>query len=117
MILPWQMNNDPNIPPGDDLKRLLSAWQVSGSLPPRFRRQVWQRIARQEAEGRPGPWASLVNLITVALARPALAMSYLMVLLAAGVGAGYWHARNENAQLSHEMQARYVHMVASYEQH
>jgi hypothetical protein len=49
------------------------------------------------------------------LARPALAASYLAVLIAAGVAAGYWHARLDNAHVARQLGSRYVRLLDSYE--
>ena len=36
--------------PDDPLDELLTHWQVRGDTPPTFQREVWARIAAQEAE-------------------------------------------------------------------
>ena len=96
------------------LHRLLGEWQVKAALPPRFEDRVWQHIAREEAAPA-NLWSELVNRLSAALLRPGLAASYVTVLLAAGLLAGYWHARVDNARTSRQLESRYVRMVASYE--
>ena len=49
------------------------------------------------------------------LSRPALAASYVAVLLMAGVVAGYWQARTTNAQVDDHLSSRYVQMVDPYQ--
>ena len=97
------------------LNKALAHWQVNASLPPRFQERVWQRIAREEAQAPLGLWSQVCQRLGAALLRPSLAVSYLALLLAAGLLAGYWHAQVDNARAAHELQSRYVRMVASYE--
>ena len=97
------------------LHEALSEWQVKEALPPRFREQVWQRIAREEGEA---PWylrTHLLGRIGTAMMRPSLAISYVTGLLLIGLLAGYWQAREENARTSRELGARYVQMMAPYQ--
>jgi hypothetical protein len=42
-------------------------------------------------------------------------MSYLMVLLLAGILAGYWQARVTNAHAEEQLSARYVQVVDPYQ--
>ena len=43
------------------LHSALGEWQVRETLPPRFTEQVWQRIAREEAQGPASVWTQLFN--------------------------------------------------------
>src|SRR5438270_12833317 len=74
------------------LSNTLRQWQISEPLPPRFREQVWQRIARAEAETPEAPWAQFTNWISQVMSRPSLAASYVTLLLLTGLFAGYMHA-------------------------
>jgi hypothetical protein len=98
------------------LNAVLRDWRVNAALPPRFQEQVWQRIARQETPTTATPWALLVSWVEQTLARPALAASYVTVLLLAGLATGYWQARLEGARTSAELGSRYVQMVDPYQQ-
>jgi hypothetical protein len=51
----------------------------------------------------------------MAVARPSVAASYLVVLLLAGVLAGYWQARAANARAEEMLSARYVQVVDPYQ--
>ncbi len=97
------------------LHQVLNEWQVSESLPPRFREQVWHRIARAESPKAEGLWKQLLERVAGAFLRPSLAVSYVAVLLLAGLLAGYWHARLDNAQVTEQLGARYIQMMAPYQ--
>ncbi|TDU71243.1 hypothetical protein EI77_02365 [Prosthecobacter fusiformis] len=47
--------------PDDPLDELLSQWQVPGEAPPSFQREVWARIAADEAD--PGLWEKLSSFL------------------------------------------------------
>ena len=97
------------------LSKILRHWQVKEPLPPRFREQVWQRITRTEAQAPKAPWIQLANWIAGLMARPSLAVSYVTVLLLAGLFAGYLHARADTARVSVELGSRYVQMLDPYQ--
>jgi hypothetical protein len=101
--------NDPN------LRKVLREWEVKEPLPPRFREHVWQRIARREASPSESPWVLIANWVGGLFARPSLAVSYVTVLLAAGMLAGYLHARADTTRMSEELGARYVQMLDPYQ--
>jgi hypothetical protein len=109
----------PELPNDPDklFNRALREWEIKEPLPPRFGERVWQRIAREEAHAPAGFSALLSNWIAQALARPALAVSYVTVLLMAGLLAGYWHAQTEKARTLESLSARYVQMINPYEAH
>ena len=101
---------------GDDsrLSELLQGWKVKESLPPRFGERVWQRISRLETAESASLWFELLGGFDKIMMRPSLAVSYVTVLLAVGLAAGYWHARLENAQTADQLGARYVQMMDPY---
>jgi hypothetical protein len=103
----------PNQTSGDDpsLSRLLHEWTVDRPLPPRFQEQVWQRVSRTETQPRPGWWASLARLLEARLPRPAVAGSYLALLLAVGVATGTWAAQIKASHLQADLRQRYVQSV------
>ena len=109
MELPHSTDSDPA------LDTLLREWRVSDTLPPRFQEQVWQRIAREEAEAPGSVWALLLGRLGGALRRPSLAVSYVAVLVVSGLLAGYWQARSDNARTAEALGARYVQMVDAYQ--
>ncbi len=104
-------------PAGQDeaLSKLLRSWKPDAQLPTRFQQAVWQRIERGDAGVKVPLWQSLLARIEAALARPALAISYVAVLLIAGLGAGYWHAEGRTAQVQSDWRARYVQAVDPYQ--
>ena len=101
---------------GDDtrLHQVLQTWAVREPVPPRFGERVWQRISRLETAEPAGLWSQLRGRFALVLTRPPLAVSYETVLLAAGLAAGYWHARLENAQTADLLGTRYVQMIDPY---
>lgn len=97
------------------LCKVLQAWKVDETLPPRFEERVWRRLSLEPASTSSTLWTAVLDRLTRAFARPALAASYLAVLIAAGVAAGYWHARLDNAHVAHQLGSRYVRLMDSYE--
>jgi hypothetical protein len=96
------------------LRQVLRQWEVAEPLPPRFAEQVWHRIAREEARSPVSLWSRLTNWVVQSMSRPRLAASYLTVLVAAGLAAGYWRAQVEKAHTTEELGVRYVQMMDPY---
>ena len=96
---------------------MLREWEIKETLPPRFQERVWERIAREEARRVESVWVLVQKRFAQLLARPALAGSYLAVLLLAGLLAGYWQARAEQARTLEQLGARYVQMLDPYQAH
>ncbi len=96
------------------LSKLLKAWKPEGQLPPRFQEAVWQRIDSAEAAR-----LSLLQIVAVwierSFSRPALAVSYVVILLILGAGAGFWQAEGKTAEAQSEWRARYVQAVDPYQ--
>lgn len=99
------------------LLALLRECKVAVTLPPRFQEGVWRRIARNEEQ-----LSVLFTLrtkfarwINTMLPRPALAVSYVAVLLVIGASAGWAQARQEKTRVSVELSARYVQSVDPYQ--
>ena len=107
----------PEIQPDSDplLRQALHEWVVKDPLPPRFRERVWQRIAREEGPATGSLWSQFVNWVEQALARPSLAVSYVTVLLVAGLLAGHWQAQRDSARMTQELGARYVQLLDPYQ--
>ena len=96
------------------LSKLLKTWKPEAQLPPRFQEAVWNRIACADT-----PRLTLRQALTLwvetTFSRPALAVSYVAVLLFAGLGAGYWHGEGKTARAASESRARYVQSVDPYQ--
>ena len=103
------------VDPNDPLSEMLRAWKVSAPLPPRFEERVWNRIARAEAAAKVTLWTQFRGFLERALPRPVMPASYLMLLLLAGVGTGYWRGQEKAAHLRHEMGTLYVQSVDPYQ--
>src|SRR5436190_1438121 len=81
----------------------------------RFQDRVWQRIAREEAQTSIRPWTLFSNWLSQFLARPSLAVSYLVLLLFTGLLAGYWQAHVEQTHTLEQLGSRYVQMMDPYQ--
>ncbi len=105
-----------NNPSDDDkaLRSLLREWKVEASLPPRFQDGVWRRIEHEEVSPAhaPSPWVEAVRKwMADLLPRPALAIAYLTVLLAAGASVGWAQAQHETARVNSQLSEQYVQVV------
>jgi hypothetical protein len=97
------------------LRRLLNEWRPEVSLPVRFQEQVWQRIERSQTPVLPSVWTMIAHWIGTVLPRPALAVSYMAVLLVIGVTAGWAQARQETTHIRDELAQRYVRVLDPYQ--
>jgi len=101
------------------VSRLLREWQVTSPLPPRFAENVWRRIEQAEPAAPPASnptlWAVVKTWLALTLPRPAFAISYVSVLLIAGLSAGYWHARVETMSWDKALASRYVQEVDPFQ--
>ena len=109
---PTNMNEHEPISDNESLSKTLREWKVSASLPPRFQEQVWQRIARSRPQlAQRSRWEALVQWVETAFSRPALAVSYVTVLLFAGVSTGYWQAQGKAGRAVAQGRMLYVQSV------
>jgi hypothetical protein len=97
-----------------DMTSLLRKWKVTPPLPPRFKEQVWQRIEKSQVVAV-SPWTLLRDWVAQAFARPAMAFSYVAVLLGAGLAIGFWQGHLNTERTTAELGARYVQLMISYE--
>jgi len=106
-----------NQPPEDNdpLRKTLLRWEVSTSLPPRFEERVWERISRATPHGESSVLGVLRKWLETALPRPAIAASYVAILLLGGVAMGYWRGQEKAGQWRHELASRYVQSVDPYQ--
>ena len=104
--------------PTDDfepVRKLMQEWKVPALLPPRFNEGVWRRIEQSEVNTKRSFWPVITEWLAAVLPRPAVAVSYVTVLLALGIAAGYWQARTHAVHLDHELGSRYVQSVDPYQ--
>jgi di/tricarboxylate transporter len=97
------------------VRKLLHDWKVTIPLPPRFSEGVWQRIERAEAEVKASPLDVLRGWFADVMPRPAVAFSYITILLIIGMATGQWQARMKSNQLHTELSRRYVQTVDPYQ--
>ena len=96
---------------GDELDAILREWVVDSALPPRFEEQVWRRIDRVKAPAIPSLTAWLESLFN----RPALAISYVALLLVAGAMTGFLRVKDKSALSEAQWRARYVQSIDPYQ--
>ena len=97
------------------LNEVLGRWNVQASLPPRFQDQVWSRIARAEARKPEHRWLLLGRWLESLFRRQAFTASYLLVLLLAGLGAGFWQVRERAGRSERDLRTLYVQTVDPYQ--
>ncbi len=112
--LPNMKTNKP-IEKDERLHSALRQWKVDTTLPPRFQEQVWKRIGREEAHAQPSFWPSILRWIESTFSRPALAFSYVAVLLMIGLTTGFVRAQDKSANAEAHWRAAYVASVDPYQ--
>jgi hypothetical protein len=110
---PFPMKTNNPRDPDDNLSALLRSWSVDAPLPPRFRDDVWRRIARTEKSVQPLA-ASLRRWLESILPRPKIALSYVTTLLLIGMATGLWVAQVERSRLKATLGSRYVQSIDPY---
>lgn len=95
------------------LSELLREWKVEVTLPPRFQDGVWRRIERTAT--RPNLWHALTHWVESTFNRPALAVSYVAVLLFVGLTSGYLRVQDQTAQAEARWRTAYVQSVDPYQ--
>ena len=96
------------------VSQTLREWKVTASLPPRFQEQVWRRIARAEVRSR-SIWQMFAQWVGTTFSRPAVAASYVGLLLFVGLSTGYWQAQGKSAQAESQGRMLYVQSVDPFE--
>ena len=112
---PSKMKPVDPIEKNDPHGKALQEWKVDTSLPPRFQEGVWRRIALTEARREPSWWRDLFQTVDAAFRRPALAVSFVVILLLAGLSIGLIRARQESARADASLEARYVQSIDPYQ--
>ena len=110
------VNMSMNEPGNQDaaLGKLLQEWRADAPLPPHFQQDVWRRIEGAQTSRAPSVWTAIARWIGTALPRPALAASYVAILLALGVTAGWTQARQETVRVKGELGERYIRALDPY---
>ena len=100
---------------GDGLERALEQWRVSTPLPPRFQEQVWRKIECAKAPQRISVGELIARWLESVMPRPAVAASYVSILLVGGLLAGTWQAQEHNARSEQTFARKYVQSVDPYQ--
>jgi hypothetical protein len=108
------MNKEPSQGPDAKLDALLQSWRVDDPLPPGFNRAVWRRIAAHTRPELASPYQLLRAWISGRFVRPAWSIGYALLLLSAGLVAGYWQATAQTARWDQRMASRYVQSIDPY---
>lgn len=109
------MNMDKQNDNRTDLSKALHAWTVKTPLPSRFQNRVWQRIEKQEPIAGVTLWNLFRGWLETKVMRPAVAFSYVVVLLFAGLTVGFWQAHADTSKAQSVWQTRYVQSVDPYQ--
>ena len=99
----------------DPLRKVLQEWRSDTPLPPRFQERVWRRIEHAQAPTAVSVLAIISRWISAVLPRPALAASYVAILLVVAVTAGWSQGRQESARVKDELGQRYVRVLDPYQ--
>jgi len=112
---PPMMEPIDSIEKNDPLGPALKQWKVDAALPPQFGDEVWRRIERAEGKREPSLWREWFHIVEAAFRRPALAISYVIILFLAGLSIGFTQARQDSARMDEALGSRYVHSVDPYQ--
>ncbi len=97
------------------LHKVLQEWRAQASLPPGFQEAVWRRIERAQAPAATSVWVAISHWIEAVLSRPALAVSYLGLLLVVGGTVGWAQAHEASARVKDDLGQRYVRELDPYQ--
>jgi hypothetical protein len=98
----------------NSLRPLLKEWRVEASLPPRFQENVWRRIENLDASSVT-LWQLIRQRLESTFARPAVAVSYVTVLVAVGLVLGAKQGQLRSARAEVQLEARYVQSIDPYQ--
>lgn len=97
------------------LRSLLQEWRMETSLTPDFASIVWRRIERDQSKQNSSIWMWFIQKIDSGLPKPALATSYLALLLAIGLTAGWTQGRQTSERIKSELGDRYLRVLNPYQ--
>lgn len=103
--------------PDPALSDLLQAWDVDGSLPDNFHREVRRRIAKAP-RAQPSLLANgftAVSRFLGLLQRPTFALTYITAGILLGAVSGSRHAQSRAANLDYDPQVRYIASIDPYQ--
>jgi hypothetical protein len=101
---------------GDEgLRKVLKGWRTTTPLPPQFQESVWRRIENTKAQAAPSVGAVIAHWIGTVTQSPVLAASYVTLLFAIGLTAGWTQGRQETARVHNELGQEYVRVLDPYQ--
>ena len=99
----------------ESLRKLLGEWKIADPLPPRFKEQVWRRVARTaETTTARELWEVWQRWLESLFARKAVALAYLTLLLAVGLTAGQVNGQAREQRGHAQLAARYIQSIDPY---
>jgi hypothetical protein len=109
------MNSNRDLEQDQPLRQALREWEVGTALPQRFHEQVWQRIARQQAQPEPTIRHILAEFIQALVPRPRFAWTYVALLLVLGAAGGSVVAQKQNTRSETDLGSRYIRSLDPYQ--
>ena len=95
-----------------ELRDVLHAWRVDATPSPRFEQAVWRRIA--QGETAPGFAGGLFRFFERVFPKPAVAFSYIAILVGVGAGLGYLRSGQHKIEAQSQFESLYVQSVNPY---
>jgi hypothetical protein len=99
------------------LRDLLGQWKIAEPLPPRFKERVWRRIEQTAGTttGTTTVWELWQQWLESVFARKAVALTYVTILLLAGLTAGYVNGHAHQQRWKAQLAVRYVRALDPYQ--
>lgn len=91
-----------------EIDQKLKAWKVEVEVPSRFRANVWQRIARENAAREQSFLHRLAFLLTSRLAAPRYATAVVLLAAFIGLSTAHMEARSTNSRRWKNLEDRYA---------
>lgn len=98
----------------EQLKQALHEWKIEACVPADFRANVWERIAvRQEARDH-APVALFRQWLIGFFLRPVSVAALSALVLALGVGTGWWKGSQDRMEEWNRLEAQYAESIDPY---
>jgi hypothetical protein len=98
-----------NAPENESLRKMLGEWKIDKPLPPRFQQEVWRRL-EQRAQ-TPTVWETWQTWLENIFAKKSVTLSYVTVLLLAGLTVGYLHGKAHEQSWRAQLAQQYVQSI------
>jgi hypothetical protein len=88
------------------LRKALDQWKIDKPLPPRFQQEVWRRLDQKTRT--PTVWKAWQIWLESIFAKKSVALSYITVLLLAGLTVGYFQGKAHERSWREQWAQQYV---------